>query len=29
MAEALERARHAGFSHVILDGKIIACDRCK
>ena len=27
--EALERAEDAGFSHVILDGKIIACDRCK
>ena len=27
--EALERARHEGFSHVILDGKVIACDRCK
>jgi hypothetical protein len=26
---ALERARDEGFSHVILDGKIIACDRCK
>ncbi len=26
---ALERARGEGFSHVILDGKIIACDRCK
>jgi hypothetical protein len=29
LSEALERARGAGFSHVILDGKIIACDRCK
>jgi len=29
LAEALERARDAGFSHVILDGKIFACDRCK
>jgi hypothetical protein len=29
LAEALERARDQGFSHVILDGKIIACDRCK
>jgi DDE superfamily endonuclease len=27
--QALERAEDAGFSHVILDGKIIACDRCK
>jgi hypothetical protein len=27
--EALERARDQGFSHVILDGKVIACDRCK
>src|SRR5262249_47883811 len=26
---ALERARDQGFSHVILDGKVIACDRCK
>jgi hypothetical protein len=23
------RARDEGFSHVILDGKIIPCDRCK
>jgi DDE superfamily endonuclease len=29
LREALERAEDAGFSHVILDGKIIACDRCK
>jgi hypothetical protein len=29
LREALERARDEGFSHVILDGKIIACDRCK
>jgi hypothetical protein len=29
LAEALERARDQGFSHVILDGKVIACDRCK
>lgn len=29
LREALERAREQGFSHVILDGKIIACDRCK
>ena len=29
LREALERARHEGFSHVILDGKVIACDRCK
>ena len=27
--EALERARDEGFSHVILDGKIIPADRCK
>ncbi len=26
---ALERAADAGFSHVILDGKVIACDRCE
>jgi len=29
LSEALERAGGAGLSHVILDGKIIACDRCK
>jgi DDE superfamily endonuclease len=29
LRQALERARDQGFSHVILDGKIIACDRCK
>ena len=29
LAEALERARDDGFSHVILDGKVIPCDRCK
>ena len=29
LGEALERARDEGFSHVILDGKIIACDRRK
>ena len=29
LSEALERARDEGFSHVILDGKIIPCDRCK
>jgi hypothetical protein len=29
LREALERARDEGLSHVILDGKIIACDRCK
>ena len=29
LRQALERAKDAGFSHVILDGKIIACDRCK
>jgi hypothetical protein len=27
--QALERAKGQGFSHVILDGKIIPCDRCK
>jgi hypothetical protein len=27
--QALERAEDEGFSHVILDGKIIPCDRCK
>jgi DDE superfamily endonuclease len=27
--QALERARETGFSHVILDGKIIPADRCK
>jgi hypothetical protein len=29
LSEALERARDEGFSHVILDGKIIPSDRCK
>src|SRR5262249_32005976 len=29
LREALERAREQGFAHVILDGKVIACDRCK
>jgi hypothetical protein len=29
LGEALERAKDKGFSHVILDGKIIPCDRCK
>jgi hypothetical protein len=29
LAEALERAKDAGLPHVILDGKIIPCDRCK
>src|SRR5262245_57641499 len=29
LGEALERARDEGFSHVILDGTVIACDRCK
>jgi hypothetical protein len=29
LADALERAREEGLPHVILDGKIIACDRCK
>jgi DDE superfamily endonuclease len=27
--QALERAKDAGFSHVILDGKVIEADRCK
>jgi hypothetical protein len=27
--QALERAKDHGFAHVILDGKIIPCDRCK
>jgi hypothetical protein len=27
--QALERAQDEGLSHVILDGKIIPCDRCK
>jgi hypothetical protein len=29
LRDALERASKDGLSHVILDGKIIACDRCK
>src|SRR5215831_13661494 len=29
LADALKRARGEGFSHVILDGKIIPADRCK
>jgi hypothetical protein len=29
LRDALERAQHEGFSHVILDGKIVPCDRCK
>jgi hypothetical protein len=29
LREALERARDEGFSHVILDGKIIPADQCK
>ena len=29
LRDVLDRARGEGFSHVILDGKIIACDRCK
>jgi hypothetical protein len=29
LSEALGRARDAGFSHVILDGKLIPADRCK
>ena len=27
--EALKRAKDGGFSHVILDGTVIVCDRCK
>jgi hypothetical protein len=29
LREALDRARDEGLAHVILDGKVIACDRCK
>jgi hypothetical protein len=29
LRQALERAQDGGLSHVILDGKIIPCDRCK
>ena len=29
LGEALQRAQDQGLSHVILDGKIIPCDRCK
>ena len=29
LAEALQRAKDHGLSHVILDGKVIPCDRCK
>jgi len=29
LSEALERAKDDGFSHVILDGKIVPCNRCK
>jgi len=29
LREALERAKGEGLAHVILDGKIIPCDRCK
>jgi DDE superfamily endonuclease len=29
LRQALERARNQGFSHVILDGTVIECDRCK
>jgi hypothetical protein len=29
LGQALERAAGAGFSHVILDGKVIPADRCK
>jgi hypothetical protein len=27
--ETLKRTQDEGFSHVILDGTVIACDRCK
>jgi len=29
LSQALERAKDDGFSHVILDGTVIPCDRCK
>jgi DDE superfamily endonuclease len=29
LREALERAKGEGLAHVILDGKVIPCDRCK
>jgi hypothetical protein len=29
LSQALERALQDGFAHVILDGTVIACDRCK
>jgi hypothetical protein len=29
LRHALDRARQEGFAHVILDGTVIACDRCK
>jgi len=29
LRKALERAKDAGSSQVILDGKVIACNRCK
>ncbi len=29
LRRALERAKDEGFSHVILDGKVISCDWCK
>jgi hypothetical protein len=29
LREALERARDEGLPHVVLDGTVIACDRCK
>ena len=29
LSQALKRAKDQGFSHVILDGTVIACDRCK
>jgi DDE superfamily endonuclease len=29
LRDALDRAKDEGFTHVILDGTVIACDRCK
>jgi hypothetical protein len=29
LGKSLERAKDEGFSHVILDGTVIPCDRCK
>jgi hypothetical protein len=29
LCQMLKRAKDEGFSHVILDGKIISCDRCR